>query len=98
MALLDNDELVGPSCGLGPGSIGASAELLANDGSLDERENAYRGLCVFIAAQNPEQAAELAQRRCNKALEAELERARSGRTGLGEYACRALATLGDKDH
>ena len=67
---------------------------LTVDGSLDERENAFAALPFHRQIPETAAAAGLTQD-LHLALDRELERAKSGRTGLCEYACRALATLGD---
>jgi hypothetical protein len=91
--LLMRDGVAGRAAAWALAQLGAEAELLAAvDGAkLDARENGYWGLMVLAArgAGSAGLAAELAAR-----VEREIERARSGGTGLGEHACRVLAILG----
>lgn len=96
IALLDDDNLAAQAAAWALGQLKASDELAEKAllGSLDERENAYGGLCVFIG-KYPDLATEQSLiDTLHKALENELQRAQSGRTGLCEHACRALATIG----
>jgi hypothetical protein len=60
-------------------------------GSFDVRENGYFALAVIAARQVASSSliTEMSQR-----VGAEIERARSGGSGLGEHACRILAILG----
>ena len=96
-ALLDDDGLRAQAAAWALGQLQASKTLLdlTVDGSLDERENAFRGLAIFIGKFPETAAAAGLTQDLHLALDRELERAKSGRTGLCEYACRALATLGD---
>lgn len=93
-ALLGQEGLPGRAAAWALGRLGAERELLAavESGGLDQRDNAYAGLAVLAAAgkAGPGLAAALRTR-----VEAEVAKARSGGTGLGEHAVRALAVLGD---
>ena len=96
VALLSNDGLDGQAAAWALGRLGAEDALLraASDGNLDARQNAFQGLAVIAALgkASPQLAAALGAR-----IDGEVERARAGRTGLGEHACRALAVLGAPD-
>ena len=91
--LLAQDGVAGRAAAWALAQLGAEGELLAaaTAGKLDERENGYWGLMVLAArgAAGAELAATL-----TKQVEVEIEKARSGGTGLGEHACRVLAILG----
>jgi hypothetical protein len=63
------------------------------EGDLDTRENAYAALAGRIALQGGDAA--LADRLAGF-VEAEIARAKAGRTSLAEHALRALAVLGDR--
>ncbi|MFM2092852.1 MAG: hypothetical protein RLZZ127_3341, partial [Planctomycetota bacterium] len=74
----------------------AQVEALAAvvpDGDLDVRENAYAALAGRIALHGGDAA--LADRLAGF-VEAEIARAKAGRTSLAEHALRALAVLGDR--
>ncbi len=96
VGLLARDGLVGRAAGWALGRIGAEAEILAAiaSGGLDVRENGYHALAVLAAAgkASPALASALSER-----VQAEIARAKSGGTGLGEHACRVLAVLGAKE-
>ncbi len=96
VALLAKDGLVGRAAGWALGRLGAEAEILAAvaSGGLDVRENGYHALAVLAAAGKASPALAPA---LNERVQAEIARARSGGTGLGEHACRVLAVLGAKD-
>lgn len=91
--LLGRDGIAGRAAAWALAQLGAEAELLAAVESerLDARENGYYGLMVLAArgAASAGLPGVLAAR-----VEREIERARSGGTGLGEHACRVLAILG----
>lgn len=95
---LENDGLLGKAIAWALGHVatdnnGIEAALLAAiaDGSLDVRENGYSALAVIAARDcaSGNLATAMAER-----VNAEIERARNGGTGLGEQACRVLAILG----
>ena len=92
--LLTQEGLPGRAAAWALGRLGAQAPLLAAvaEGGLDQRDNAYWGLAVLAAAgkATPELAPALRAR-----VAAEIAKAKSGGTGLGEHAVRALAVLGD---
>lgn len=92
--LLGTEGLSGRAAAWALGRIGAQDQLLAAvaDGGLDQRDNAYWGLAVLAAAgkATPALAPALHAR-----VAAEIAKAKSGGTGLGEHAVRALAVLGD---
>ncbi|MCS6969493.1 MAG: hypothetical protein RMM29_04565 [Planctomycetota bacterium] len=94
--LLAQEGLAGRAAAWALARLGAEAALLAAcaEGPLEQRDNAYWGLAVLAALNkaSPQLAAALRAR-----VQAELERARSGGTGLGEHAVRALAVLGDAE-
>lgn len=93
--LLSEEGLVGRSAAWALAQLGAVDALLeaAGKGKLDGRENAYHGLTICAARQTGQNTLGDAVIAC---VNHELERARSGRSGLGEQACRVLATLGDE--
>jgi hypothetical protein len=94
--LLTQEGLPGRAAAWALGRLGAQAPLLAAvaDGGLDQRDNAYWGLAVLAAAgkATPELAPALRAR-----VATEIGKAKSGGTGLGEHAVRALAVLGDAE-
>ncbi len=94
--LLNQEGLPGRAAAWALGRLGAQAQLLAAvaEGGLDQRDNAYWGLAVLAAAgkATPDLAAALRAR-----VAAEIAKAKSGATGLGEHAVRALAVLGDTE-
>lgn len=94
--LLKQEGLPGRTAAWALGRLGAQAQLLAAvaDGGIDQRDNAYWGLAVLAAAgkASPELAPALRAR-----VAAEIAKAKSGGTGLGEHAVRALAVLGDAE-
>ncbi len=96
LPLLAQEGLPGRTAAWALGRLGAQPQLLAAvaDGGLDQRDNAYWGLAVLAAAgkASPELALALRAR-----VVAEIAKAKSGGTGLGEHAVRALAVLGDKE-
>ncbi|TVR47024.1 MAG: hypothetical protein EA402_02030 [Planctomycetota bacterium] len=94
VGLLDEDDLLAQASTWALGQLCAIDQLfeLALNGGLDQRENAYRGLC--IAATKQPQA--IMADRVIDGVEAEIARAQGGRSGLGEHACRLLAVLGDE--
>lgn len=93
-ALLPQEGLPGRAAAWALGRLGAEERLLAAvaDGGMDQRDNAYWGLAVLAAVgkATPALAPALHQR-----VAAEIAKAKSGGTGLGEHAVRALAVLGD---
>lgn len=93
-ALLDREGLAGRAAAWALGRIGAQGALLsaAAEGPLDRRDNAYWGLAVLAAAGKAGSGLAEALR---ERVAAEIAKARSGGTGLGEHAVRALAVLGD---
>lgn len=94
--LLAREGLPGRAAAWALGRLGAQDALLAAcaDGGLDQRDNAYWGLAVLAAAgaATPALAPALRAR-----ATAEIAKAKSGGTGLGEHAVRALAVLGDAE-
>ena len=94
--LLKQEGLPGRAAAWALGRLGAQPQLLAAiaDGGLDQRDNAYWGLAVLAAAgkATSELAPALRER-----VAAEIAKAKSGGTGLGEHAVRALAVLGDAE-
>jgi hypothetical protein len=94
--LLKLEGLPGRAAAWALGRLGAQAQLLAAvaDGGIDQRDNAYWGLAVLAAAGKaaPDLAPALRER-----VAAEIAKAKSGGTGLGEHAVRALAVLGDAE-
>jgi hypothetical protein len=93
VGLLAKDGAPGRAAAWALAQLGAEAELLeaATGKELDRRENGYWGLAALAArhAASAPLAAALA-----KQVDVEIEKARSGGTGLGEHACRILAILG----
>jgi hypothetical protein len=95
---LDKDAPLGKTAAWALGQLASSdghvekniCALIAT-GSFDVRENGYFALAVIAARQVASSAliTEMSQR-----VGAEIERARSGGSGLGEHACRILAILG----
>lgn len=97
VSLLDDDGLAGRAASwalakLGGDEVVEAALSAGETGGVVKRENAYQTLCSFIAlhGERPELADAMVAR-----VEAENERAKSGRTGLGDQALRVLAALGD---
>ncbi len=94
--LLTQEGLPGRAAAWALGRLGAQDQLLAAtvDGGLDQRDNAYWGLAVLAGAgkATPALAPALRER-----VAAEIAKAKSGGTGLGEHAVRALAVLGDAE-
>jgi len=92
----DADDLAARAAGWALGRLDCEAALreAAAEGGLDLREQAYRGLAGIAArdAASDELAEVMRQR-----IDAELERAASGRTSLAEHATRVLAVLGCDD-
>src|SRR4051812_1830641 len=99
--LLGEDGVVGKAAAWALAQLGATgeataeAELLAaaTGGGLDARDNGYWGLMILAArgAASAQLAPALA-----KQVAVEIDKAKSGGTGLGEHACRVLAILGAK--
>lgn len=93
-ALLAQEGLPGRAAAWALGRLGAQDQLLAAvaAGGMDQRDNAYWGLAVLAATgkATPALAPALHER-----VAAEIAKAKSGGTGLGEHAVRALAVLGD---
>jgi hypothetical protein len=94
--LLRQEGLPGRAAAWALGRLGAQAQLLAAvaDGGIDQRDNAYWGLAVLAAAGKA--TADLAPA-LRARVAAEIAKAKSGGTGLGEHAVRALAVLGDAE-
>lgn len=99
LTLLDRDGVAGKAITWALGRLGASnntveAQVVAAlaEGGLDVRENAYAILAALAASgvASPGLGDAMATR-----VQAEIERAKSGGSGLGEHACRVLAVLGD---
>ncbi|MFW5860252.1 MAG: hypothetical protein ACOCYP_09525 [Planctomycetota bacterium] len=93
VALLDEDGLPGRAAGWALGRLPAQEPVLAaiRDGGLDTRENGYAALAGIAANGLADDGFTAGVTGCH---EMELQRAAAGRTGLGEHACRALATAG----
>ncbi len=93
VALLDQDGLPGRAAGWALGRLPAQDAVLTavHDGRLDTRENGYAALAGIAANGLADDGFEAGVIGCH---EMEMQRAAAGRTGLGEYACRALATAG----
>ena len=97
--LLDRDGLAGKAVAWALGRLGspgnaveAQALSALAEGGLDVRENAY-AILAALAARGANSAGlgdAMAAR-----VQAEIERAKAGGSGLGEHACRVLAVLGD---
>lgn len=94
--LLAQEGLPGRAAAWSLGRLGAQTQLLAAvaEGGLDQRDNAYWGLAVLAAAGKA--TADLAPA-LRARVAAEIAKAKSGATGLGEHAVRALAVLGDAE-
>lgn len=94
--LLAREGLAGRAAAWALARLGAEPELLAacREGPLEQRDNAYWGLAVLAALGKASPALATALR---ELVQAEVARARSGGTGLGEHAVRALAVLGDAE-
>ncbi len=100
LTLLDHDGVAGKAIAwalgrLATSSNGVEATAIAalTDGGLDVRENAYvalAGLAARGVASGALGDAMVAR------VQAEIDRAKSGGSGLGEHACRVLAVLADK--
>jgi hypothetical protein len=98
LPLLGRDGVAGKAVAWALGQLasptnGVEAALLEAiaSGDLDVRENGYAA-CAGLAARgvaSPGLATAMVAR-----VQAEIERARSGGSGLGEHACRVLAVLG----
>nr|MBA3708454.1 hypothetical protein [Planctomycetota bacterium] len=93
--LLDRDGVAGRAAAWALAQLGAEKELLhaVESGKLDQRENGYHGLAV-LAARGA--ASTALSDSLVRQVAAEIARAKSGGTGLGEHACRVLAVLGTK--
>lgn len=100
LKLLDRDGIAGKAVAWALGRLasatnGVEAQAVAAlaDGGLDVRENAY-GILTGLAARG------VASKGLGEAMaarvQAEIDRAKSGGSGLGEQACRVLAVLGDE--
>lgn len=98
LSLLDDDGLAGRAAAWalaklgGDGSIVEALESIEKGGVV-RRENSYQWLCSFVALHGAR--AGLADAMAAR-VQAENERAKSGRTGLGDQALRVLAVLGDE--
>jgi hypothetical protein len=76
----------------GQAAAGEAALLAAiSAGGVDVRDNAYQALAVLSARGLA--SAQLAGR-LGECVQAEIDRAKAGGSGLGEQACRVLAVLG----
>jgi len=93
VAQLPSEGFTGRAAAWALAQLGAEAELVAavKADALDARENGYWGLMVLAArgAAGTQLAATLVAQ-----LGTEIERAKAGKTGLGEHACRVLAIMG----
>jgi hypothetical protein len=94
--LLAEADLPGRAAAWALGQLDAAAAILAviPGGKLDTRQHAYLAL-AYLAARGAAPA-DLAAR-VGACLDDEIARAKAGRTGLGEHACRVLAILGAPD-
>lgn len=98
VAGLGRDGVAGKAAAWALGRLGAAdgaverqvLEVIAG-GGLDARENGYAALAGLAA--RGVAGKELAQRLTAR-VQAEIERAKGGGSGLGEHACRVLAVLG----
>lgn len=99
LGLLDRDGIAGKAIAwalarLATADNGVEAKLVAAlaDGGLDVRENAYGALAGLAArgVHSKNLGDAMAAR-----VQAEIDRAKGGGSGLGEHACRVLAVLGD---
>ena len=92
-ALLTAEGFAGKAAAWALAQLAAESELVAavTSEKLDARENGYWGLMVLAAraATSPQLAATLVGQ-----LSTEIGRAKAGKTGLGEHACRVLAIMG----
>jgi hypothetical protein len=90
---LAEDGLIGRAAAWALGRLGAEAALCAAipGASLDVRDNGYHALAV--AAAGGKTGATLPAWLAGQ-LDAEIDRAKSGGSGLGEKVCRVLAVLG----
>ena len=93
ITLLADDGLAGRAAAWALGQLAAEAELCAviPGAKLDVRENGYRALASLAALGKA--SAQLAAWLSGQ-LDAEIERTKSGGSGLGERVCRVLAVLG----
>lgn len=93
-AQLGREGLPGRAAAWALGRLGAQRELLAaiESGGLDQRDNAYAGIAVLAAVGKADASLGATLR---ARVETEIAKAKSGGTGLGEHAVRALAVLGD---
>ena len=93
ITLLADDGLAGRAAAWALGQLTAEAELCAviPGAKLDVRENGYRALASLAALGKA--SAQLATWLAGQ-LDAEIERTKSGGSGLGERVCRVLAVLG----
>lgn len=97
LPLLDDDALAGRAAAWSLGKIGGAAVLTTlleevGKAAVVRRENVYAALATLASVHGvPAGLADAMAAR----VEAENERAKSGRTGLGERALRVLAVAGD---
>ena len=93
IALLAHDDLTGHTVAWALGTLGAEAAVCAAipGASLDVRDNGYQALAIAAAAGKT--TANLTPWLTTQ-LDAEIERAKGGGSGLGEKVCRVLAILG----
>ncbi|MFW5829639.1 MAG: hypothetical protein ACOCXA_05205 [Planctomycetota bacterium] len=94
VALLDNEGIDGRAAAWALRTVPCQEELLdlIAAGGIDQRTNAWMALAHRAATLATDQ--QLADR-VVAAIDAEMERVASGRTGLGEMGCRVLVALGD---
>ena len=99
LTMLDRDGVAGKAVAWALGRLGSANNNIETqtlsalaDGSLDVRENAYAILAALVARG-------VAGKGLGDAMaarvQAEIDRAKAGGSGLGEHACRVLAVLGD---
>ncbi len=99
LTLLDRDGIAGKAIAWALGRLGSASNAVEAqavsalvDGGLDVRENAYAILAALAARGIAGKG--LAEAMVAR-IQAEIDRAKAGGSGLGEHACRVLAVLGD---
>ena len=94
IAALDDEDMRSRAAAWALGQLDSEQAVLSAiaGGGIDVRTNGYHALCALVArgAASGTLAAAMHERVAD-----EVARAESGRTGLGDQACRVLACLGD---
>lgn len=92
---LDDDSLLARAATWALGQTQSEAFICErlSDAALDQREHAYGVLAHIAARETQSKKLEAFLVQC---IDQELERVQSGKTGLGEHACRVLAILGSQ--